>query len=302
MHLFGSYVSHEARKREQALERCIPLMGKQKSSDSGCGEWGASDSASFKCMASNLPCHLLRMRPIMSSKPLSLPQVAMRCSKSGNAVDLHVWEKDAVKTRQSSFSIFSNSQKNGLNNKCAMVKTWFMGTGHPTIILDSWQWVQQSFINGWMAIKKAIPQYGDSLGPSFDHDTLVSFGIRLEWLCLLGGKFLDLLDWQKLVVVALAVWACWAGRSLKIFEMDSSYLQSTVFIYKSTWENLWTWLVCFEPFKWCLAAVMNCCKVTPHCLKEDLQILHVRCCSAKSVAVRSVSGGFGACQVLWYNH
>ena len=139
-------------------------------------------------------------------------------------------KKDAVKTRQSSFSIFSNSQKNGLNNKCAMVKTWFMGTGHPTIILDSWQWVQQSFINGWMAIIGHPPIWLHS--PSFDHDTLVSFRvtmpckntgisrIRSEWLCLLGVNK-DLLDWQKLVVVALAVWACWAGRSLKIFEMDS---------------------------------------------------------------------------------
>lgn len=60
----------------------------------------------------------------LRSRSRCLRSLAMRCSKSGNAVDLHVWEqKIAVKTRQPSFSIFSNSQKNGLNNKCAMVKT-----------------------------------------------------------------------------------------------------------------------------------------------------------------------------------
>ena len=74
MHLPGSCVWHEAWKREQALDRCIPFMGKQKSS-----EFSDSDSACFACfwcLASNLLCHVLRMRPIMSSKPLSSPRVS----------------------------------------------------------------------------------------------------------------------------------------------------------------------------------------------------------------------------------
>ena len=76
MHRFVSYVWHEGRKREQALERCIPFMGKQKSSESG--QPGDSKSACLTSITvSNLHCQFSRMRPIMFSKPVSLPKVEL---------------------------------------------------------------------------------------------------------------------------------------------------------------------------------------------------------------------------------